>query len=145
MSSTGTIDPANDIIYIYVGNECGTLNIFRLTNVNVCLLVFNVAFKHLGSYHDGAYLQQWYFDQCAATQECHTVDTGHPTPLQYTNTGPTCRCANHWCGMSHWKTQLPILLSWVRPDREFLPRPSTHTSESSTLGCCYGGSQSEAR
>ena len=26
------------------------------------------------------YLQQWYFDQCAATQEWHTADTGHDTP-----------------------------------------------------------------
>ena len=31
------------------------------------------------SYHDGACLQQCGFDQCAATQECHTADTGHDT------------------------------------------------------------------
>ena len=43
-------------------------------------LGFNVAFKHLRSYHEGACLKQWYFDQCAATQKCHAVDTGHDTP-----------------------------------------------------------------
>ena len=52
------------------------------------------------------------------------------------------RCAIHWCGMN---TRLAILMSWVRPDREILPRPYTHTGECSTLWCCYGGSQSEAR
>ena len=70
--------------------------------------------------------------------------TPHPTPSQYTDTGPTCRCAIHWCGTSHWNTQLPILMSWVRPDREILPRPSTHTSERSTW-CCHGGQQLEAQ
>ena len=33
---------------------------------------------------------------------------------------------------------------WLRPDREILPRPNTHTSEHSTLLCCYGGSQLKA-
>ena len=70
--------------------------------------------------------------------------TWHPTPSQFTDTGPTCRCAIHWCGTSHWNTQLPILMSWVRPDREILPRPSTHTSKCSTW-CCHGGQQSEAQ
>ena len=55
----------------------------------------------------------------------------HSTPSQYTDTWPTCRYAIHWCGTSHWNTQLPILMSWVRPDREILPRPSKHTSERS--------------
>ena len=44
-----------------------------------------------------------------------------------------------------WNTQLPISMSWVRPDREILPLPSTHTSECSTLWCCYSGSQSKAQ
>ena len=44
-----------------------------------CLFGFNVAFKHLKSYRDGACLKQWYFDQCAPTQECHADDTGHDT------------------------------------------------------------------
>ena len=64
-------------------------------------------------------------------------------PPHYTDTGSTRRCAIHWCGMSHWNTQLPILISCVRPDREIVPRPSTQASERSTLWCC--GIQSEAR
>ena len=36
--------------------------------------------------------------------------TWHPIPSQYTDTAPTCRCAIHWCGTSHWNTQLPILM-----------------------------------
>ena len=48
----------------------------------------------------------------------------------------------HWCRVSHWNTQLPILMSWVRPDREIIPRHSTQTSIRSPLWCCYGGSQS---
>ena len=70
--------------------------------------------------------------------------TWHTILVQYTDTGPTCRCAIHWCGTSHWNTQLPVLMSWVRTDREILPRPSTHTSECSTW-CCYGGQQSETQ
>ena len=38
-----------------------------------------------------------------------------------------------------------IFMSPVRPKMEILPWPSTHTNEHSTLGCCYGGSQTEAR
>ena len=48
------------------------------------LFGFNVAFRHLRSYHDSACLQQWYFDQYAATQECHaqTYDmTPHPVTV----------------------------------------------------------------
>ena len=64
---------------------------------------------------------------CSGTltkQECHAA--WHPTPSQYTDTGPTCRCAIHWCGTLHWYTQLTIFMSWVRPDREIVHRPSTH-------------------
>ena len=63
---------------------------------------------------------------------CHRHRTRHLIPLQYTDTGPTCSCTNHWCRTSYWNTQLPILMSRVRPDREILPRPSTYTSERST-------------
>ena len=77
---------------------------------------------------------------CHTEMPCRRHRTRHPTPSQYTDTGPTCRCAIHWCGTSHWNTQLPILMSWVRPDREILPRPSTHTSERSTW-CCHCGQQ----
>ena len=58
-------------------------------NVFVCLLLFfggwgvNVTFKLLRSYHDGACLYQWYFDQRAATQECNVADTGHDTPPRH--------------------------------------------------------------
>ena len=41
-------------------------------------------------------------------------------------------------GMSHWNRLLPILRSWVRPDQEILPQPSTHISERST-SFWYGG------
>ena len=81
---------------------------------------------------------------CHTEMPCRRHRTQHPTPSQYTDTGPTCRCAIHRCGTSHWNTQLPIFMSWVRPDREILPRPSTHTSERSTW-CCNGGQQSEAK
>ena len=54
---------------------------------------------------------------------------------QYTDIGPTCHCAIHCCGTSHWNTKLPISMSWVRPDQEILPQSSTHTSEHSTLSC----------
>ena len=47
------------------------------------LFGFNVAFKHLRSYRDGACLQQWYVEQCATTQECHAPDTGHDTPPRH--------------------------------------------------------------
>ena len=56
----------------------------------------------------------------------HRHRTWHPIPSQYTDTGPTCHCAMHWCGTSHWNTQLPILMCLVRPDHEILPRPFTH-------------------
>ena len=49
----------------------------------VCLFGFNVSFKHLRSYRNDAYLQQCYFDQCAATQECHAANTGHDTPSRH--------------------------------------------------------------
>ena len=44
-----------------------------------------------------------------------------PTLSQYTDTGPTCRCATHWCRMSLWNTHLPILMSLVRPNWEIHP------------------------
>ena len=40
--------------------------------------------------------------------------------------GSTYICAMHWCGTKHWNTQLPILMCWVTPDLEILPRPSIH-------------------
>ena len=71
---------------------------------------------------------------CHTEMPCHRHRTGHPTPAQYTDIGLTCRCAIHLCGTSHWNTQLPILMSWVRPDREILHRPSTHIPANAQLG-----------
>ena len=42
-----------------------------------------VCFDLTSLLNDGACLQMWYFDQCAATQECHAVDTGHDTPPRH--------------------------------------------------------------
>ena len=42
----------------------------------VCLLGFNVDFKHIA-------MVQWYFDQCAVTEECHPADTGHDIPPRH--------------------------------------------------------------
>ena len=57
----------------------------------VCLFVFQVTFKHLRLYCDGACLYQWYFDQCAATHECNASDTGPDTT-------PHHSIQTHWCG-----------------------------------------------
>ena len=63
---------------------------------------------------------------------CCRHRTWLPTLSQYTDTGSTWHCAIHWCGTSHWNTQLPFLMSWVRPEWEMLPRSSTHPSKHST-------------
>ena len=41
----------------------------------------------------------------------------------------------HSADLLMWNTQLPIVMSWVRPDQEILPclRPSTHTSEGDAI------------
>ena len=52
---------------------------------------------------------------CHTGMPCRRHRTWHPTPSQYTDTRPTCHCAIHWCGTSHWNTELPILMSWVMP------------------------------
>ena len=38
-----------------------------------------------------------------------------PIQLKYIDTRRTCFCATsiHWCGTSHWKLQLPVLISCV--------------------------------
>ena len=60
---------------------------------------------------------------------CRRHRTRHPTPSQFTDTGPTSRCAIHWFGTSHWNTQVPNLMSWVWPDSVILRRPSTHSAK----------------
>ena len=44
---------------------------------------------------------------CHTGKPCRRHRTWPPTPSQYTNTVLTCSCAFHWCGTSHWSTQLP--------------------------------------
>ena len=57
---------------------------------------------------------------------------GHITTVATCSSGTVTRNAmpqtqDMTRGTSHWNTQLPILMSRVRPDQEILPRPSTHT------------------
>ena len=62
---------------------------------------------------------------CNTRMACRRYRTWHPMPSLYTYTGTTFRCAIHWCGTSHCNTQLPILMSCIRPDQGILTRPST--------------------
>ena len=109
-----------------------------MTSVLVYLLTYSLStvrtqtltplFKHLRSYRDGGNWLVVIWPMCCHTgMSCCRHWTWHLTPSQYTDTGQTCR-AIHWCGLLHWNTQLPILMSQVRPDREILPQPSTHSS-----------------
>ena len=56
-----------------------------------------------------------------------------PHPVTVYRHPTDCRCAIHRHGTLHWNTQLPILMSWVRPDREILPRRSPHTPANAQL------------
>ena len=48
-----------------------------------------------------------------------------PHQSQYTDRESTFHWAIHWT--THWNTKLlPVLMSWVRTDQEFLALPSTH-------------------
>ena len=38
---------------------------------------------------------------CHTGMPCRRRRTWHSILLQYTDTGPTCHCAIHWCGTSH--------------------------------------------
>ena len=62
-----------------------------------------------------------------------TQDTTPQPVTVYRHGADLSLCYPVWCGTSHWNTQLPILMSWVRPDREILPRPSTHTPANAQL------------
>ena len=79
---------------------------------------------------------------CCHTEMPLTQDTT-PHPVTIYRHGAYLSLCYPRCGTSHWNTQLPIFLSWVRPAREILPDLS-HTSEHSTW-CCHGGQQSEAQ
>ena len=56
-----------------------------------------------------------------------------------TEIGPTCCLAIHWCGTTHWNKKLPILLSWVRSNRNL----SNVQRTLNYIWCCCGCSQSE--
>ena len=90
----------------------------------VCLFGFNVALKHLRSLLVAVVL----WPKCCHTEmPCRRHRTRHPTPSQYTDTGPTFRCAIHWYGTSHWNTQLLIfVLGETRPGN---PSPTFHTHQ----------------
>ena len=120
------------------------------------LLGFNITFKHLRSSRQCLLVALIFWPMCCHTgMSCCRHRTWHPTPpqsssphmvyispktlgskdaSQYTDTGPTYHVI-HWCGTLHWNTQLPLLMSWVRPDWEILPQSSKHTSKRSTLWC----------
>ena len=67
---------------------------------------------------------------CHTGTPCRRYRTWHPTPSQYTDTGPICRCAIHWCGTSHWNTQPPIFshTQWVSVTLAIRLRPSSLSS-----------------
>ena len=84
----------------------------------------------------------------AHTPPRHSIQTQgtHPTPSQYTDTGHTPHPVTVYrhmavlslCFLLMLKVTLEytttyISLSWVRPNRKILPRPSKQTSERSTL------------
>ena len=81
-----------------------------------CLFGFNFIFKHLRSYCDSACLWQWYFDQCAATQECHTADTRHDSPIRH---------SIQTQGLEYTTTHFNVLgKTWQRN-----PSPTFHTHQ----------------
>ena len=111
----------------------------RFAHIIFGLFGFNVTFRH----HEvisrrcllvAAVLRPIW---CHRGMPCCRHRTWYPTLSQYTDTGQICRCAIHWCETSHWNTQLPISMSWVRPDRKILPPSSTNISQHSILWCCY--------
>ena len=110
-----------------------TIKPSRLGIYSFCLLGFNVALT--------SQVISWLCLLVAVVPWpmcCHTEipwprhRTWHPNPSQYTDTGPTCRCAICWCWTSCWNAQLFILMSWVPPDWEFLP-DLPHTLEYAQL------------
>ena len=75
---------------------------------------------------------------CHIGMSCHRHRTWHPTPSHYTDTGPTCRCAIHWCVTPHWNKQLPILMTWVWTNRDTFPQSSTHKANArNILSWCH--------
>ena len=101
------------------------------------------------SYHNGAFLWQWYFDQCAATLKYHAADTGHDTPSCYsiqTQGRPLAVLSidvKHYTGINNHLIDLNVFgLTRLRnPDET---RLSTHALNAWLYQCRCGGSQSEA-
>ena len=93
------------------------------THTLVFFLGGDVAFIQLRSYQDCACLQHWY----------HAADTGHDTILRHSIQTHGRPVAVLSIDVERYTdTKLPILLSWVRPDREIIPLPFTHD-----LSLCY--------
>ena len=68
--------------------------------------------------------------------ECHVVDTGHDTPSRHSihtqgqpDVVQPIDVERH---TADWNTQLSILMSWVRPDREIIADPP-HTLANAQL------------
>ena len=75
---------------------------------------------------------------CHTGMPCSKHKAWHPTLSQYTDTGPTCHCAIHWCGTSHWK--YPFWCLGSDPTGKSFP-DLPHTPAYAQL---YDGSQLEA-
>ena len=99
--------------------EMFSLFMYWLLPHRFCLFGFNVACKHLRSYRDGA-LTNLLPHRNAMPQ---TRDMA-PHPSQYTDTGPTCRCAIQWCGTSQLPTERGMKISRkYRTNRVLNPGP----------------------
>ena len=73
-----------------------TIWLWSIIEESACLFGFNVTFKHLRTYRDGACLKQWYLtNELAHINAMPQTQDMTPTPSQYTDTGPTCRCVIH--------------------------------------------------
>ena len=115
-----------------------------LTNVlphrNATLQTQDMAPNSITKYRPGADLSLCYPLMWKVTLEYTNINfvcLGLTSPLNiwgYIATVPACRCGTLANALPHRyvmpQTQLPILMCWVRPDREIFPRPSTHVHTS---------------
>ena len=96
-----------------------------------CLFGFNVAFK-TSEVISRRYLlvAVVLWPMCCHTgMPCRRHRTRHPTPSQYTDTGPTCRCAIHWCETSHWNTAIYTHFNVLGETRPVNRSPTFHTHQ----------------
>ena len=78
----------------------------------IYFLFFVGSLQHLRSYRKGAWSYQWYLTNVLPYRNTMPqIQNITPTASQYTETELACSFAIHWCGSSHWNTQLPILMS----------------------------------